>query len=101
MNILTIFVAKFKDRREEEVSDVEKLGPDAAYVPQESIVIEKSDAEVDHSYFPNKNSILLSVLFQMMSLTKALGILNFITARGLDNGERGALKLSNQVKPLA
>ena len=33
-----------------------------------------------------------------MSFTKALGILNFVTARGLDNGDGGALKLSNQVQ---
>ena len=48
MNIQTIFVAKFKDVQEEEekVNDEEKLGPDAAYVPQEIICIEKSDAEV-------------------------------------------------------
>ena len=41
-------------------------------------------------------AVILCVM-QVMSLTKALGILNFVTARGLDNGDRGALKLSNQV----
>ena len=61
MNILTIFVAKFKDRREEgEVSDVEKLGPDADYVPQENIVSEKSDAEVDHKLY-SKQKVNFSV----------------------------------------
>ena len=33
-----------------------------------------------------------------MSVTKALGTLNLVSARGLDNGPAGALKLANQAK---
>ena len=33
-----------------------------------------------------------------MNATKALSQLGFVTARGLDNGEYGALLLSNKVK---
>ena len=34
-----------------------------------------------------------------MNPTKALSQLGFVTGRGLDNGELGALLLSNKVKP--
>ena len=33
-----------------------------------------------------------------MSVTKALGTLNLVSARGLDNGPAGALKLANQAR---
>ena len=36
-------------------------------------------------------------ILQQMNSTKALTQLGFLTARGLDNGEHGALLLSNKV----
>ena len=43
-----------------------------------------------------KDSIY-NLIFKPMNATKALSQLGFVTARGLDNGEYGALLLSNKV----
>ena len=40
--------------------------------------------------------ITYTIFSQPMSVTKALGTLNLVSARGLDNGTAGALALANQ-----
>ena len=42
------------------------------------------------------NIIHIPLFSQPMSVTKALGTLNLVSARGLDNGTAGALALANQ-----
>ena len=74
------------------VAEVEKPGPKSSYTPQiETEVSEVKNAEV-------KFRLNLVTILQAMSVTKALGTLNLVSARGLDNGPAGALKLANQVK---
>ena len=71
------------------------LGPKKKYKPQKEDVVKTSDTEVMIISIFSK--ILMPIFNQPMSATKALSHLGFVTARGLDNGEFGALLLSNKV----
>ena len=81
------------------VAEVEKPGPKSSYTPQiETEVSEVKNAEVGDPPWVKFRLNLVTILLQAMSVTKALGTLNLVSARGLDNGPAGALKLANQVK---